>query len=451
MPEIITTSKLEILKNKINSASTVLLILYIVLDTLNKTIFSMYFYSIMEKTQYGVAGILIILFLLKLVALDNNWKKKWVSNNCFILIYFVIRLLCLVHVGFEYTVIRSLVFEIIYLVVLSEVFINSALCRRIILRFFISTIFVLNIINTFFYLYCTNALNNGTYMQDNICQFALKYTYIQDIAWYCSSSMYSNPNFLGLVTGLTLLLSLVYYPKDKRFLAKLGYLLFFGFSLYCIWYSNCSSSHVGLIIVLITAVIVNKTHFVTQTRVVVACLLCCVLATACIIGFINSNNNEFGQYSLLEERIDYYSSQRYTIWKDCYYSHQDEAWLGCGNITLEKRDRYQYNLDKGIDLGLDIRGSLIEYVGPHNGYIGMISCTGILGFIAFILLLLKKIVDAKALKTRHWYLAVIFILIINLFECMMPISKNFCSLYMFIILAMGDDNNEKNLPLESEE
>ena len=249
--------------------------------------------------------------------------------------------------------------------------------------------------------------------------------------------MYTNPNFMGMFTGLAIILALNYMNNNMCKTKKLLAGIYVLFSLYCVLLSNCSNAYVAIITVLIAFVIIKKTMLFTKKSLIVTCLICCVLATSGVIC-VAAVNNEYDEFTEFETKLDVLSSNRYAIWKDSYYSHQEEILLGCGNLTLEKRDRYQYNLDKGIDLGLDINSSLIDYAGLHNGYIGIASCAGLLGFIAYLALVIKKIIDSKSLNEGYWYLAIIFILMINLFECMVVINKNALCMYMFLILAMDD-------------
>lgn len=422
--------KLEVTKNT-------MLIAYVVLETLYKTIFGKYLAVEMERLQCVVGAVLACLLLVEWFRLDKDNKIKWVKRHAIVFLYFAIRVITFINIGFQYTMLRSVFFEGIYLLVITELIVNSEFCKKRVFKFFVLSNLFLNIINVFFYFYCENAFDKGTFFNDPIYNFAIDYTYIRSLAFYNHCSMYSNPNQMGIMTGIAFLLSISYFSKAWSGKRKICYAFYCMFSLYCVVLSNCSSSHAGLFLVAGIFLIVKKFRIIDVKKILILATLGALLITGMVYGFVHIHGNSV-EYTLFEKQLDAVSSSRYTIWKDSYYSHQEELILGCGNITLEKRDRYQYNLDKGNDLGLDIDSSLIDYVGPHNGYIGTISCAGLLGFAAFIALLLKKINDSKSLNQGYWYLAIIFILVINLFECMMPISKNFVTLYMFLILAMDD-------------
>lgn len=421
--------KLEVIKNA-------MLIIYVVLEVLYKTIVGMYLAVEMERLQCVIGAVLACLLLVEWFRLDKENKINWIKRHAIVFVYFAIRVMTFVSIGFKYTMLRSVFFEGIYLLVITELVLNSKLCKTVVIKLFIVINLVLNILNTVVYWYCEYVFAYGDYHTDFLHGVAMEYTHVGDY-WCYYTGMYSNPNQIGLMTGLAILLAISYLHKELSSGKRICMAIYFVFSLYCVLYSKCSNAHIALLAAAMAFIIVCKFKLFTPKRIIITCLACCILATGCMY-YIAGSNSPNEPYTAFEEKLNSLSTNRYTIWKDSYYSHQEELLLGCGNMTLEKRDRYQYNLDKGNDLGFDINGSLIEFVGPHNGYIGTISCAGLLGFAAFVALLLKKINDSKSLEQRYWYLAVVFILVVNLFECMMPISKNFVTLFMFLILAMDD-------------
>lgn len=428
---------------KIELLKKIMLITYVVLETLYKTIFGKYLAVEMERLQCVAGAVLACLLLIEWFRLDKDNKIKWIKRHSIVFIYFAIRVVTFISIGMQYTMLRSVFFEGIYLLVLTELIVDNEFCRKMVFRGFILMNLALNIINTCIYAYCnlTDIVNNVemTFLH----RMVSIYTYVGDYSGVSYCSMYSNPNQIGLMTGIALLISINYLSKDMSILSKGLVGIYYIFSFYCIYYSNCRSAQLMLLVVIFMLITCNKTKvFKNKKKIIVLCMIVCIIFTACIY-IIAMTHYEYGWPTLFEVQLGNVSTQRYFIWKDCYYSHQDELLLGCGNMTLEKRDRYQYNLDKGIDKGLDINSSLIDYVGPHNGYIGTISCAGLTGFVAFIMLLLKKISDSKSLNEGYWYLAIVFILGINLFECMMPISKNFVTLYMFLIMSMSDREVKK--------
>lgn len=84
-------------------------------------------------------------------------------------------------------------------------------------------------------------------------------------------------------------------------------------------------------------------------------------------------------------------------------------------------------------------------LGPHNGYIGMISATGWAGFGLFIAILLQRIKRAKHLEKGRWYLMLIFIFVINCFESLFILNRFFTCFYMFLILETDMEDGENRL------
>lgn len=251
------------------------------------------------------------------------------------------------------------------------------------------------------------------------------------------------------MTGIALILSINYISHDSKVSKKIIYAGYLIFSLYCVWLSNCSNAYLGLIVVICAYLLLKVVHIIDKKQLVVICLICCCLVTGILYGFLSSQQ-ENAEFTDFETQLNTYSSSRYAIWKDSYYSHKENMLFGVGNIKLEKQERYQYMLDKGIDEGYDINSSMEQMAGTHNGYVGMISCTGILGLLFFVLGLWRKIIHAEILNDGFWYLAVIFILMLNLFECMFVLSFNFSCLMLFIVLALNNNCADHNKQPQSE-
>lgn len=426
-----------------------MLIAYVFLETLYKTIFGKYLMIEMERLQCVVGAVLACLLLIEWFRLDKDNKIKWVKRHTVIFIYFAIRIITFINIGLQYTMLRSVFFEGLYLLVITELILNSNFCKKYIIKGFILVNLILNIANTIIYWYCEYIVKIGEYASNDSVLFKLllEITYISDaktmfmtpagpIPAIFYSSMYSNANFIGMFTGLAMICALNYVNHDN----KIKMIIYYLFSLYCVLYSNCSSAQLALIIVLIVFFIVKIYKKISKKRVVLVFLICCALSSFMIFS-IAEYHEEQGVFTEFEAKIESVSSQRYSLWKDCYYSHKEEMLFGCGNLVLEKKDRYQYLLEKGIDSGIDIESSIAKFPGPHNGYIGIISCTGIIGFISYIFAVSKKIIDSRSLGHKYWYLAIIFILIINIFECMVIINKNAICMYMFLIIAMQEDDS----------
>lgn len=112
---------------------------------------------------------------------------------------------------------------------------------------------------------------------------------------------------------------------------------------------------------------------------------------------------------------------------------------------MEQEERIQYiNDHEDIYWGYVSSSQL----GPHNGYIGMISATGWAGFGLFIAILLQRIKRAKHLEKGRWYLMLIFIFVINCFESLFVLNRFFTCFYMFLILETDMEDGEDRLTEE---
>ena len=81
-------------------------------------------------------------------------------------------------------------------------------------------------------------------------------------------------------------------------------------------------------------------------------------------------------------------------------------------------------------------------LGPHNGYLAMLWCSGILGSMLFFTSLLRKILNARGLEIDSRYMIPIFVFVINMFESMFIVNRYFVVLYLFLILSMNEDDEE---------
>lgn len=414
-------------------------IAYAVLEILTETIVGKYFGPWMERFQIIFAIALIIIIFMKFFHFDSKAKKAFLKDNVLVFAYFIIRLATFIYTGMQYTMVRSAIFEVIYLLVLTKFFIDSSFVRKIIFKLFIFLNLLLNIINTFFYLYCKPLYEAGIY-DGAIYSFAQKYTYMENYFYQPFRSMYSNPNQMGVMTGLALIIFFTYIKKKTSIKMAILQSMYIVFSVFCIWYSDAKSAIVGLLAALFALIALKLIKLLTPRKIVLVCLTGCVITMAVITGFISMQGESFTENECKLNRV---TTGRYSIWKDCVNAHADNLVLGCGNISLEKQDRAEYNYEKGVyNEGLELV-DVKEYLGTHNGYYGMLYCTGILGALAFLALLIKRTREANSLKIgSRYYMSIIYILVINLVECFMVVGKNYCIFMLFLILAMNSENEE---------
>lgn len=433
--------ELSLQRNSLNSDTfqkvfNTFLFIYAALEILATTVVGKYFIEWMERGQILLSIILITLVVASFFQLRGEEKRTYIKRQSLIILYFLIRLITFITTGMEYTMARSVIFEGLYLIVLTGLVIDSEFVKKYVFSFLIFTNLGLNIINTIVNLYC-EPMRLGKISEDKFYIFTYYHTYLGDFPNYSYSSMYSNPNHIGMLTGLAVLIALSLYDSKMNKIIKLLYPVYILFSLYCIWYSNCSSSQVGTIAVVLAWIIVKFVKPVTPKKIVYLCLACCIAVTCTMQVYISKQLPPGEPYTEIEMQLEDKTTTRYSVWKDAYFSHKEEILLGCGNVSLEKLDRSKYESEIGIYNGglsiLDMKGLR----GTHSGYLGMFYCTGLLGSLVFLLILIQKIRKSQFLeKDLLYYLTMVFLLVVNLVENQTIIRNNPYILLVLLILEM---------------
>ena len=147
---------------------------------------------------------------------------------------------------------------------------------------------------------------------------------------------------------------------------------------------------------------------------------------------------------MFEYNLDQLSSSRYTIWKECFITQQDDLLFGKGNLKLEQQARKDFLKDFEKNNENYIFFNAVEF-GPHNGYISMISGAGWLGLLLFIAILIQRIRRSKNLEKGNWYLMLVFIFAINCFESLFILNRFFACFYMFLILEADWEKEDYTL------
>lgn len=417
----------------VNRLSKYLIIMYTLAFLLTNTIVGLYLESWLERSQVLIGLCFIFLFLIKFYAAEN--KIKVLKYCSFILIYFAIRVICFVYMGMEYTTARTIFFEGIYLLIFIPFFTEKIFYGKAVMNLLIWLNLVLNIFNM-------AIVTIYGFSNENLAirHFISEYTYI-NLESNKLCALYINPNTYGIMTAFAIVISsIIYMRKAKTNKEKILFVLYLMFSLWCVYLSDCRSAEVGLACVFTLFFVDKVVNFRNKKRILCTSLILFSVITFLVFGYIKINS-ETGLYNFTtaEYKIDRYSSNRYYIWKSAFYAHSDNLFLGVGNQNkeIEDRDEYLYNLyeSRGYDIGKYEHTQL----GLHNGYFSMIYCTGFLGFLLFFFVVIQRIIYSKIENKNNWYLTIIFIFLINFFESTFIVSRFFLCLYMFLILAMDED------------
>ena len=154
-------------------------------------------------------------------------------------------------------------------------------------------------------------------------------------------------------------------------------------------------------------------------------------------------------YEPFEQSLDSMSSGRYRIWKEAIMVQGENPLFGVGNLKTEREERmelvHEMNADSIRETGKGIPEGYLSVcgMGIHNGYMGLISATGILGFILFISILIRTILRSGSLSKDKWYLLLVFIFTINCFESLFIIGRFYGVFLMFLVLETDMNNMDK--------
>lgn len=383
-----------------------------------------------ETLQNLLAVIIIGIVAVNIIFNHKIILPKWIKSNFIVLVYFVVRSITIVRTDFDYSAIRSVFFEIFFLIGITNCTLETGKQTKYVIIFAIlELIFTLGSL----FLYYTIPLF-GTE------ELLLVFTNLETQG---RALLFGNTNAAGIMCAFAVILAIIYY--DKNIFNKKIIIIYGIYNLIAMILFGCRSANLGLIAAIVALLLVSKIRFITGKKIVVASLICAVLSLAPIYYCI-FNLNDYNAYELTDEEniIDDISTGRYLIWKQCAMTQTNNALFGLGSLKLEQEARKKLIAD--IDQDYYWRMVKSTELGPHNGYIGMISSTGILGFTLFILSLFQMIIRCRNLDNGKWYMLLVFIFVINCFESLFILNRFFSCFYMFMILK-GDFSREKEQSL----
>lgn len=397
-----------------------------------------------ERFECVVGAGLVVITIIKFSALAVAEKKRWLTAQSLVFLYFAVRLLCLIGNGFDYSTIRSIFFEGVYLLALTVLTVDGSFVKRAVCPLIAVINLIFNALNVLFWFY-----------MEHIAEATPLYVWLQNNTFYAKhgatfSTMYVNPNTFGIMTAFSIIIVICLCRRGMSSAAKAGTAVYMAFSFMCLMLSQCRSAQAGLIAALAAMLITVVIKPLTPKNTVTGFLILSIFLTGAMTGFIHSNldtgiESEYGvnRYSADERALDSITTVRYTIWKDGYVASHDYRWLGSGSQKTELASRNETKKEAFEAAGGDAAEYEPTKLSTHNGYIGMMYVTGILGFVAFMAVLFVRIRKSRAFDTGLWYMPLVFILTVNHFECMMIISKFFTCLFMFLILTV--DSTRENI------
>ncbi|MDY5739692.1 MAG: O-antigen ligase family protein [Anaerovoracaceae bacterium] len=418
--------------DRLNKFNNYVVIVYAMLFIASSTIVAKFCGAWIERLEVVIGIAILGLYLINIFTDKKIALKNVLLENIIAIVYLCFRAYTLYKLHLDYSTLRTIFFETVYLLCISRYILGNVENMKCIFKYLIGINLILNIANLVMFF----ALNQVP----SLYKSAIKYTFLNTDTNYIYSALYPNPNTMGIMTTFSILCAFILYRKTETY--SLVYrAIYLVISLISIYISGCRAAEIALLVTLLAYIIIKLLHINKLKLIVGLCLISSIIFVAGISGYISSQYDRDIMYiSETEIKLDNLSTGRYMIWKSGYFAHREKLLSGVGSLhnEIKQRDGYVVNhfKENHTDLGEHNRLKL----GPHNGYIGMIWCTGVVGALLFFLALLQKIKMAKSLENGNWYLAVIFIFIVNLFETMFIISRFFLVLYLFLILAMDDDS-----------
>ena len=245
------------------------------------------------------------------------------------------------------------------------------------------------------------------------------------------------------MAGFSIVLAFIMYHKDM-FAKKL--IIEFGiYNICALLYFGSRAAEVGMAAVVLFFVIKKVFSGIDAKKLTIVALCLMVLTLVPLYAMIGYHESQATlSYRGFERKLDNVSTGRYSIWKECYITQKDSLLVGMGNLKLEQDARKE--MVAANHCGEYWWYEMAAELGPHNGYISMISGAGWLGLLLFIAILMQRIRRSKNLEKGNWYLMLVFIFAINCFESLFILNRFFACFYMFLILESDwekeDDANQ---------
>lgn len=418
--------------NKLNQfTSTIMMPLVTLTFILFNTVINKWLGERIETLQNVFAVFVLAVVAVNLLASPKNGLIPWLKGNVLVIVYFVARAISLWQSGFDYSVIRTIFFEMFFLIGICNMTAGGK-SKLLYIKIFVWLELVFTALSlAIFYI--------GGLMGDSLNNFLIKYTYFEKSG---NALLFSNPNTAGLFAAFAVVIAIILYNK-KIFSNK--FLIVFGvYNLIALVLFGCRSADMGLIAVAAVLLLHKFAPKLKKRSIAAITLALMILTLVPIYGMIEYHESKAHlSYTDIEAKIDILSSGRYAVWKECAITQHDDLLFGKGNLALEQADRKHMmdTLEKRWEYSY--RYMNVAEIGPHNGYIGMVSGTGWVGFALFMAILFQRIKRGKHLEKGNWHLIIVFSLVINCFESLFILNRFFTCFYMMLALETDFEEETK--------
>ena len=358
--------------NRLNSLSSrIVMPLMAVLFICTNTVINLWIDERIETIQNIIAIMVLMIVASYLLSAPRERLCPWIKSNILVIAYFIVRLISLWQCGFDYSVIRTICFEMFFLIGICGFTVDSRSGNRFYVKFFVWFEVIATALCVVIFLLMPHL---GSGIQDAI----IKFSYYDKAN---TAAIFSNVNTAGIMAGFSIVLAVVLYRKD--ILSKKTVIVFGIYNVCALVYFGSRAADVGVAAVGLFFIIKKLAPKINIKKFTIVALCIMVLTLVPIYGLIGHYESKASlSYEPLEDKLNLVSSTRYAIWKECFITQQDDLLFGKGSLKLEQQARK--DLMKEYQSGsVDYRYFTTVELGPHNGYISMISGAGWLGLLLF--------------------------------------------------------------------
>ena len=390
-----------------------------------------------------------VLFVINFIRSSKNEKLEWIKKKnigipslLIVVLFFLIRFITLAKCGFDNDVFREIVFEGIFLVAFSSFTITKNTDYKLVILVFVNICVILNVLNLISYKMAIDISYSGE-LYSSFGEILIQFDPIVN-----KGVIYTNSNTGGVLSGLALLMSLLFIKKrnKKTYIYVITIWLINISSMYILF---ARSSFVAIIVSLLSIAALILIKRMNPVMLVNICLVSCVLVAIGIFVFIQINLRDGIMLSSNEDKINMVTSGRYQVWQDAAISHNGNYVLGMGSYENEIDERNAYLEKKHVEEAGNTTNFIPTILHLHSGYFGVFYYTGIIGFVLFFLILIDKIIAAKVLKPSYngrkeaiiFASILIYLLMINLVEPYFIGKRHIEFLLMILIFSFNE--NEK--------
>ena len=416
--------------SNINKATeNVLMPVTMIAFLLYSTIINNWTHGFMETSQN-----ILILVIFAVTGLNIIFNKGWAKKNIsiWIIIYAVVRIAGIVLTGFKYATIRSVMFEMFFLIGISDINAGNVKKLKIYFAVFILIITAFDIFSIYVGIRAPGNPSFTYHVAEKTSFFYHPY-----------AGMYLNRNGAAIMSALAIIAMMCFIKDIKNKYARAGVLVLVVFHFAYMILQGCRSAEIALLAAGLAFLFRKVFKKVSGKTVIMLALAGCLVINGAAYVFMELNyDTNPKDLNSAEQKVNSLSTGRYAIWKGCMIEQKEHILFGAGALSSEQDGRKAL-LTKKNGYSEDFYSR--TKFGPHSGYIATVSVTGWLGTIAFLLVLISKIRKSEMLNRDNWYLFVVFLLAVNLFEALFIINRFILGYFVFMIMEMKPEDEENTL------